>query len=109
VKVSRRKHALAVLSSGENAGIYKIGRALNPRYSLDVLEKKELLSPTGIRTPDRPGCNLVAILNTTARKIMTVYCQNHKEHINKQCLENSEFIVLNLVAHANTTTFKVVN
>jgi hypothetical protein len=40
MNTSSRKHALAALSAGKNAGIYGKGSGLDRRYILDILEKK---------------------------------------------------------------------
>ena len=41
---------------------------------------------------------------------MTVYCENNeKKYTNKPCWKNSDFVVINLVAHVKTTVLEVVN
>ena len=50
-----------------------VGGRVDPSDGLDVVEKREkYLSPTGIRTPDRPSRSPVVIPNTLLRLVLMV-------------------------------------
>jgi len=62
---SGQHHIVADLSPGDNPGTYWIGGRMRPGVCLDVYgerkKKKKSVTPTGIRTPDRPTRSLVTV------------------------------------------------
>ena len=68
MEVSGQHHAPAVLPPGKRPGTHWVGSCVGLRAGVDSMKKKNSLGPTGMRTPDRPGCNLVSLSKNQTNK-----------------------------------------